>query len=200
MNFSQLLSRDCQRTKQVNPARRLRMLQISFCTTEAVTVSKHADAWRRYNSSIGLETGLSHHPISKKTIQKFADTIIGYEKEFSSASVNKKLSFAFVTSAGVCTSSLGCNSSSKIRYDSDGARRKEPIQLSGNMVQRAQGQPPASVFDDGVSCGNQGFACAESTIEPHTGGLVRRRRSPCAYASSCAGRTCQRKSRDRRPA
>lgn len=35
----------------------------------------------------------------KKTIQKFADTIIGYEKEFSSASVNKKLSFAFVTSA-----------------------------------------------------------------------------------------------------
>ncbi|MFZ3288389.1 MAG: NACHT domain-containing protein [Telluria sp.] len=35
----------------------------------------------------------------KKTIEKFADTILGYEKEFSSADVDKKLSFIFVTNA-----------------------------------------------------------------------------------------------------
>lgn len=35
----------------------------------------------------------------KKTIEKFADTILGYEKEFSSADVDKKASFVFVTNS-----------------------------------------------------------------------------------------------------
>jgi hypothetical protein len=35
----------------------------------------------------------------KKTIEKFADTILGYEKEFSSADVDKKVSFIFVTNS-----------------------------------------------------------------------------------------------------
>lgn len=35
----------------------------------------------------------------KKTIEKFADTILGYEKEFSSVEVCKKLSFIFVTNS-----------------------------------------------------------------------------------------------------
>ena len=35
----------------------------------------------------------------KKTLQKFASTILGYEKTFSEAEVNQKLSFSFVTNA-----------------------------------------------------------------------------------------------------
>lgn len=35
----------------------------------------------------------------KKTIEKFSDTILGYEKDFSAAEVDKKTSFIFVTSA-----------------------------------------------------------------------------------------------------
>ena len=35
----------------------------------------------------------------KKTIEKFSDTILGYEKDFSVAEVDKKTSFIFVTSA-----------------------------------------------------------------------------------------------------
>lgn len=35
----------------------------------------------------------------KKTIEKFSDTILGYEKEFSAAEVDEKLSFFFVTNA-----------------------------------------------------------------------------------------------------
>lgn len=35
----------------------------------------------------------------KKTIEKFSDTILGYEKEFSAADVDKKASFIFVTNS-----------------------------------------------------------------------------------------------------
>jgi hypothetical protein len=35
----------------------------------------------------------------KKTIEKFSDTILGYEQDFSAAEVNKKASFIFVTNA-----------------------------------------------------------------------------------------------------
>lgn len=35
----------------------------------------------------------------KKTIEKFSDTILGYEKEFSAADVDKKTSFIFVTNS-----------------------------------------------------------------------------------------------------
>lgn len=35
----------------------------------------------------------------KKTIEKFSDTILGYEKEFSAADVDKKTSFLFVTNS-----------------------------------------------------------------------------------------------------
>ena len=35
----------------------------------------------------------------KKTLQKFADTLTGYEKEFSKEEIQKKLSFSFVTNA-----------------------------------------------------------------------------------------------------
>jgi hypothetical protein len=35
----------------------------------------------------------------RKTIEKFADSIIGYEKDFSPTDVDKKLTFAFVTNA-----------------------------------------------------------------------------------------------------
>lgn len=35
----------------------------------------------------------------KKTIEKFSDTILGYEKEFSEADVDNKISFIFVTNA-----------------------------------------------------------------------------------------------------
>ena len=36
----------------------------------------------------------------KKTIEKFSDTILGYEKEFPAAEVDKKASFIFVTNGG----------------------------------------------------------------------------------------------------
>ena len=35
----------------------------------------------------------------RKTVEKFADSIVGYEKDFSAADVDKKLTFAFVTNA-----------------------------------------------------------------------------------------------------
>lgn len=49
----------------------------------------------KYKTTLGAVTA----SYLRKTVEKFADSIIGYEKEFSASDVDKKLTFAFITNA-----------------------------------------------------------------------------------------------------
>ena len=62
----------------------------NFATSEAVQTAQF-----KYRTIAGLVTA----SYLRKTIEKFADTIVGYEKTISSADVDKKLTFSFVTNA-----------------------------------------------------------------------------------------------------
>jgi hypothetical protein len=62
----------------------------NFATSEVVQTAQF-----KYKTTPGAVTA----SYLRKTIEKFADSIIGYEKDFSTADVDKKLTFAFVTNA-----------------------------------------------------------------------------------------------------
>jgi hypothetical protein len=62
----------------------------NFATSEAIQTAQF-----KYRTKAGAVTA----SYLRKTIEKFADTILGYEKTIPSADVDKKLSFAFVTNA-----------------------------------------------------------------------------------------------------
>jgi len=62
----------------------------NFATSEAIQTAQF-----KYRVKAGAVTA----SYLRKTIEKFADTILGYEKTIPSADVDKKLSFAFVTNA-----------------------------------------------------------------------------------------------------
>jgi hypothetical protein len=55
----------------------------------------------RSDSAVQIQddTGCGGASYLRKTIEEFASSIIGYEKVFSAADVDKKLTFAFVTNA-----------------------------------------------------------------------------------------------------
>jgi hypothetical protein len=63
---------------------------MSFATSEAVQTAQF-----KYKTTGGAATA----SYLRKTIEKFADTIVGYEKTISAADIDKKLTFAFVTNA-----------------------------------------------------------------------------------------------------
>jgi hypothetical protein len=62
----------------------------SFATSEVVQTAQF-----KYRTTPGEVTA----SYLRKTIEKFADSIVGYEKDFSTADVDKKLTFVFVTNA-----------------------------------------------------------------------------------------------------
>ena len=62
----------------------------SFATSEAVQTAQF-----KYKTTERAVTA----SYLRKTIEKFADTIVGYEKTISAADIDKKLTFAFVTNA-----------------------------------------------------------------------------------------------------
>lgn len=62
----------------------------SFATSEAVQTAQF-----KYKTTSSAVTA----SYLRKTIEKFADTIVGYEKTIPAADIDKKLSFAFVTNA-----------------------------------------------------------------------------------------------------
>ncbi|WP_316235343.1 MULTISPECIES: hypothetical protein [unclassified Bradyrhizobium] len=62
----------------------------NFSTSDAVQTAQF-----KYRINAGAVTA----SYLRKTIEKFADTIVGYEKTIPSTEVDKKLSFAFVTNA-----------------------------------------------------------------------------------------------------
>jgi hypothetical protein len=62
----------------------------NFATSEVVQTAQF-----KYKTTPGAVTA----SYLRKTVEKFAGSIIGYEKNFSAADVDKKLTFAFVTNA-----------------------------------------------------------------------------------------------------
>jgi hypothetical protein len=62
----------------------------NFATSEVVQTAQF-----KYKTTLGAVTA----SYLRKTIEKFAGSIIGYGKDFSAADVDKKLTFAFVTNA-----------------------------------------------------------------------------------------------------
>jgi hypothetical protein len=62
----------------------------NFATSDVVQTAQF-----KYKTTPGAVTA----SYIRKTVEKFADSIVGYEKEFSASDVDKKLTFAFVTNA-----------------------------------------------------------------------------------------------------
>ncbi|MFL9498802.1 ATP-binding protein [Rhodopseudomonas palustris] len=62
----------------------------NFATSEAVQTAQF-----KYRTTGGIATA----SYLRKTIEKFADTIVGYEKTITSTEIDNKLTFAFVTNA-----------------------------------------------------------------------------------------------------